>query len=192
MTGFIIFLLLVAVVVLAVLLLRSRSKPAAPVPVDPLRRDSRGIDPRKLKVGDVVHLDARDWLIRGSLAFDQDGFQWHEHLLDDANLRRWLSVEDDEELEVVVWSAIDGIADEPGAPTMTLEGRTYRLEERGRASFTATGTTGTAASGFMEYCDYADGDHRLSFERYGTGSWEAGLGVVVNERSLDIYPSSPA
>lgn len=192
MRGLLILILLVAVVVLAVIVIRGRTKPAASAPVDPLRRDSRGIDPRRLKVGDVVRLDGRDYLVRGTIELDQDGYRWQEHLLDDAEQRRWLSVEDDEELEIVMWTAIDGVADDPGAPTVTVEGRAYRLDERGRASFRATGTTGTAPEGTMEFCDYADGDHRLSFERYGSGSWEAGTGVLVNERELDIYPTTPA
>jgi hypothetical protein len=41
-------------------------------------------DPRRLKPGDVVRISAEpgDWVVRGTLAFDEDGYRWKEHLLD--------------------------------------------------------------------------------------------------------------
>lgn len=188
-------LLVVAAVVAVVVYLRKREAAAgtgtAPV-VDPLRKDSRGIDPRRIKVGDVVAHEGRDFLVRGTLAFDQDGFEWQEHHLDDTNVRRWLSVEDDEELEICLWEGVPGTDLQPGPTELTHAGVTYRRDEHGRARFTASGSTGTGPSGTVEYYDYAAGPQRLSFERYGTdGGWEVGLGHVVNERELDIYPTSP-
>lgn len=159
--------------------------------VDPLRKDSRGIDPRRLKVGDVIAHEGRDFLVRGTLAFDQDGFRWQEHHLDDASVRRWLSVEDDEELELCLWTAVDAPDLAPGAGELSWDGTTYVRKEQGRATFTASGSTGTGPSGTVEFVDYAAGAKRLSFERYGSaGDWEVGIGEVVNERALDIYPTT--
>ena len=188
------FLLVVAAVVAGIVWWTRRQAAAsaseAP-PVDPLRKDSRGIDPRKIKVGDVIAHEGRDFLVRGSLAFDQDGFVWHEHHLDDTTTRRWLSVEDDEELELCFWEAVTAPDLQPGAAELVHDGVTYRREEQGRATFTATGSTGTAPSGTMEYVDYEAGERRLSFERFGSsGDWEIGVGTVVNERTLDIYPTT--
>lgn len=169
---------------------QAATAPSGP-PVDPLRKDSRGIDPRKIKVGDVVAHDGRDFLVRGTLDFDQDGFRWQEHHLDDASVRRWLSVEDDEELELCLWTAVEAPALTPGAGELTWDGTTYVRKEQGRATFTATGSTGTGPTGTVEYVDYAAGARRLSFERFGSaGDWEVGIGEVVNERSLDIYPTT--
>lgn len=164
---------------------------ATTAPVDPLRKDSRGIDPRKIKVGDVVAHEGRDFLVRGTLAFDQDGFVWQEHHLDDTITRRWLSVEDDEELELCLWESVNAPELQPGANELVHDGVTYRKDEQGRAMFTATGSTGTAPAGTAEFVDYEAGAKRLSFERFGTeGDWEIGVGEVVNERTLDIYPTS--
>ncbi len=187
-----IFVLLVVVVLLAVLLYRrsqQQKRPAAP-PTDPLRRDARGIDPRRLGVGDIVNHAGRDWVVRGTIEFDQDGFRWHEHLLDDASTRRWLSVEDNEELEIVLWEAATAPELEPGGQRVEHAGTEYTLDEHGRATFRAAGSTGTAPTGEVEYWDYTAGARRLSFERYGTGSWEVGVGTVLNENELDIYPAS--
>ena len=189
-----VFLLVIAAVVAAVWWYRKQQAAAAApaaAPVDPLRKDSRGIDPRRIKVGDVVAHEGRDFLVRGTLAFDQDGFVWHEHHLDDTTTRRWLSVEDDEELELCLWRSVTAPDLQPGAAEVTHDGVTYRREEQGRARFTASGSTGTAPTGTVEFVDYEAGDRRLSFERFGTeGDWEVGLGEVVNERALDIYPTT--
>lgn len=194
MRGILVVLVLVAVGVGIWWWLQQRKKAAAATAApaaDPLRKDSRGIDPRKIKVGDVVAHEGRDFLVRGTLEFDQDGFRWQEHHLDDTSVRRWLSVEDDEELEICLWTAIDAPELAPGAAELAWEGTTYVREEQGRASFTASGSTGTGPTGTVDYVDYAAGPKRLSFERYGTaGDWEVGIGEVVNERSLDIYPTT--
>ena len=67
---------------------------------------------------------------------------------------------------------------------------TYELEERGQANYTAEGSTGTAGGGKVEYADYSsDGDKALSFERFGAdASWEVGVGTVISEHLLDVYP----
>ena len=184
--------LLAAVIVLAIALARSRRTTEPQPAKDPLRRESPGgLDPRRLKPGDVVRQGARDWIVRGTLSFDQDGFEWQEHLLDDATTRRWLSVEDDEELEIVLWESVTAPELTPGPGSVEHGGVTYRLDEHGEATYKAEGSTGTPATGRVEYYDYTAGDRRLAFERYGTStsSWEVGTGVVINERELDIYPA---
>lgn len=192
--GLVLLLVLVAIGVAVYSWWRSRQAAEAattrPV-VDPLRRDSRGIDPRKIKVGDVVAHDGRDFLVRGTLALDEDGYAWQEHHLDDSDTRRWLSVEDDEELEIVLWERVDAPDLQPGPTDLTYEGTAFRRKEQGSARFTASGATGTAPSGTVEYADYSAGDRHLSFERFGSeGDWEIGIGRTVNERELDIYPTS--
>ena len=76
---------------------------------------------------------------------------------------------------------------------MAHEGKAYRRDERGRARYSSTGTTGTAPSGEMEYADYLpsnSGPARLSFERFSAGgSWEVSLGHVVQLESLTILHS---
>ena len=146
-----------------------------------------------LKLGDVVNHDGADWIVEGTIRLNQDGFAWQEHRLVDGERSLWLSVEDDEGLEVVVWERAPETGLEPGAEQLSHEGVSYELEERGRADFTAEGSTATATSGRAEFVDYSAGDKRLSFERYGEDAgWEVGLGIVISEHALDIYPSRGA
>ena len=150
----------------------------------PLRSDVRA-----LRVGDVVNHDGGDFIVEGTLRLEQGGFAWQEHRLVDGPRSLWLSVEDDEGLECVVWDRERAAGLEPGPQSLAHGGVTYALEERGRANFTAEGSTATAPSGQVEFADYAAGERRLSFERFGDDpSWEVGVGEVVSEHALDIYP----
>jgi hypothetical protein len=163
---------------------------------DPLADGPGVADPHRLKPGDVVQYDGRDWVVRGTLAYDEDGATWREHLLDgstaDGELRRWLSVEDTERgTELVLWDRVAGSDLTPDRPEVTVAGTTFRRDETGTAGFSATGTTGTAPAGTMHYADYVSGGPvRLGFERWSaTGSWEVSTGSVVALESLTILHS---
>jgi hypothetical protein len=145
---------------------------------------------RRLKVGDVIGYEARDFFVRGSLRFDQEGYTWAEHLISDGEVQHWLSVEDDEGITVVLWQRVgrgelDG---EPGSPTVHHDQISFALHEDGEASFVAEGTTGTAPSGTARYADYRGPEGRLlSCERFGE-SWEVSVGREVLPRTLDVFP----
>jgi len=164
------------------------ARPPPPPRTDPFATDAGRPDPRRLKVGDVVGFEGRDYIVRGTIRLDQSGFVWAEHLLDDTRERVWLSVEDDEGLELCLWGRLTGSPLEPGPANLSHDGAEYRRHERGEATFTSEGTTGTAPTGRMEYVDYRSGDHRLSFERFGATTWEVSQGRVVGERELTLYP----
>jgi len=127
------------------------------------------------------------------MRFDEEGVRWDEHLLEDAVSGRklWLSVEDDDGLEVAVYERVTGADLSPDAAEVTHAGTTFRRDERGRASYRVE-RVGDAAgeSGTMEYADYAAGDRLLAFERYGTGSWEVSEGRRISEHILDVYARS--
>ncbi|MEV5765973.1 DUF4178 domain-containing protein [Micromonospora sp. NPDC049460] len=184
------------VVVAVVALRRGRSRPQRPKdPGDPLRdRDADALrgDPRRLKPGDIVEIRGTSYAVRGSIRLVEGGWSWAEHLLDDAaGVRRWLSVEEDPELELVLWAAEPGATVTPGAPTIDFAGRRYNWDESGQARYTATGTTGLDPTGTMRYHDYqAPGGARLSFEAYGEAGWEVALGEVLHRADVMIYPQA--
>ena len=196
MDALVVILLVIAGAVAVVLYRRytaeqeSRSQAVSAAPRDPLATESVRSDPRRITVGDVIRFDGRDFIVRGTIRFDQDGSQWQEHFLDDVEVKRWLSVEDDEGLEIGFWTALKGADLQPGPKTLEYGGKTYQLDEKGSARFTAAGTTGTGLSGRVEYYDYEAGDALLTFERYGDGDWEMATGRSVGEYELDIYPGS--
>ena len=192
----IVVLLLAAAAAAAVMRARSASAGARRGELPPVRSpedEQRALhgDVRKLAPGDAVAYDGTDFLIDRTIHLDEEGFAWKEHMLSDAISGRklWLSVEEDDGLEVAVWERLSGVDLEPGPATLTHDGVTYQRDERGRARFRVEQTGGaTAESGTMEYADYAAGEQLLAFERYGTGSWEVSAGRRLSEHVLDVYP----
>lgn len=170
---------------------RAPAGPAGPAPLAAGEAPAGApSDARTLKPGDVVNHEMRDYIVEGTLRLEQGGYRWAEHRLVDQGETIWLSVEDDEGLEIVVWDRRKGTGLEPGAQTITVDGVEYTLDERGRANFTSEGVTGMAPGGRLEYADYEAGDKRLAFERgEGEESWEVSVGEVIAEARLDIYPS---
>ncbi len=146
-----------------------------------------------LRPRDVVAYHSADYLVRGSIRFDEGGYTWAEHLISDDRTQYWLGVENDEGLSVTLWQRIPAaeVDGEPGAKSLPHGEITYELQEQGEAGYEAEGTTGTATSGTAGYADYrGPGGELLSCERFGR-SWEISLGEAKLPRAFDIYPRSP-
>ncbi|WP_285759558.1 DUF4178 domain-containing protein [Nocardiopsis ansamitocini] len=193
--------LIVGVVVGVVVYLLGRSKkatvpaPATPqpkAPADPFAEvgGTEG-DPRSLKAGDMVDFGVERSWIRGSLRLSEGGSVWSEHFLEVEGGRRWLSVEEDPDVQLVMWTGRPDLDLVPGPKRLEVDGVQYGLSERGTASYRSEGTTGLRERGGMDYADYKSRDgHHLSFERFDHGSWEASLGTSVAPGSFTIYPGS--
>ena len=195
MEALIVIAVLVVVAGGAVAVARSRRPPRAALPERSPADDQRSLhgDVRRLGPGDVVNYEGTDFIVDRTMRFDEEGFTWDEHLLEDAVSGRklWLSVEDDDGLEVAVYERVEGSDLTPDAAEVAHAGTTYRRDERGRATFrTERVGTPTGESGTVEYADYTAGDQLLAFERYGTGSWEVSQGRRISEHVLDVYPRS--
>ena len=192
-------LILVALIVLIVVLRGRRSDAhraeSAPAPRDPFASVGEVAgDPRALKAGDMVEYLGVRYFVRGSLRLREGGFRWDEHLLEadtTAGRKVWVSVEEDPDLEVVLWNEVDVGDLVPDRSTITFDGVEYRRDEHGSAEYRSEGTTGLGDSGQVEYADYeASGGRYLSFERFGGGPWEAGVGERVPRGTMTIYPGS--
>lgn len=190
-------LVLIAVIVLIVVMRRRTTEPAPPpaAPADPFSpaADVAG-DPRSIKAGDMIEYLGVRYFVRGSVRLREGGFTWSEHLLDAdtiAGTKVWVSVEEDPDLEVVWWTEHELGDLAPDQRDLTLDGVEYRREEHGTADYRTEGTTGLGQTGQVEYVDYeGPGGRYLSFERYGGGAWEAGLGERVPTGTMTIYPAS--
>lgn len=184
-------LALIALVVwLAIRRSRPAPRPSPAAPSDPLTTHEGVTDVRTLRPGDMVDYRGVLYFVRGSLRLTEGGYSWDEHFLDDARGQRcWISVEQDPDLEVVLWQE-SAEAIEPGGEEMTIGGVRYRLEERGNARYRSEGTTTLAEQGSVEYVDYAgEGERALGFERFDGGKWESGIGEAVVLSALRVYPA---
>jgi uncharacterized protein DUF4178 len=197
MTELLLALLVIAVLALVVVLVLRRrqeaSRTSRPGRVDPLANEPDIYDPHKIGVGDIVTYAGIDHVVRGTIVLTEGGMTWREHLLDGSTGRRWLTVEDDEgELEMTLWMRREGTGLTPDGDVI-LDDKVHRQIERGRASYTAEGTTGTPPSGTVDYADYAtaDGTGMIAFERWAaTQSWEVSTGRAVSRGELTVYHSA--
>ncbi|MGY1616840.1 DUF4178 domain-containing protein [Geodermatophilus sp. SYSU D00691] len=197
MTEVLLVVLALAVVIgVVVVVLRARRARSAPPPrrVDPLADQPELYDPHKIGPGDVITYAGIDHVVRGTITLEEGGVTWREHLLDGSTGRRWLTVEDDEgDLEMTLWMRREGTNLTPDGDVV-LDDRVHRQVERGRARYTAEGTTGTAPSGVMDYADYktVDGTGLIAFERWAeTQSWEVSTGRAVSLGELIVYHRTP-
>lgn len=182
--------------VIAALALRQarRRRPVpTPPPADPFHTgdtDALRGDPRKLAPGDIVEIRARSYAVRGSLRFTEGAWSWSEHLLDDAaGAKVWLSVEEDPDLKLALWTEVPSATVLPDGPVVDFDGRRYTRDETGQARYVGTGATGLNPTGTVRYADYAAPDGALlSFESYGeSGRWEVGRGERLHRADVMIY-----
>ena len=170
-----------------------RAAEAASQPEDPFKEGViSSSDPRKIKVGNRVDVFGVPRAVRGTVFLNEDGYRWCEHYLETTDGERvYLSVEEDADLVVVLWTEVDTTLS-PGARELNLDHYLYHLKERGTANYRAEGTTDLPVpSGNVKYFDYEGPDGRLlSFERFNNGKWEASTGMRVDPRVLTIYPTT--
>lgn len=189
-------LLIAAVVVLVVALRRPKTPRPGAARQDPFNvGDMQQYGPRALGPGAIISYGGVDYVLRGSVTYQQGPFVWWEHLLDGGEQPIWFSVEEDDgQLELAMWISRKDLALEPGGQHV-IDGVTYRESEHGHVSYTTEGTTGLPAGGEMDYVDYGSVDKTalLSFERWAPGMpWEVSTGKPVLTGELTVYPAPPA
>ncbi|BCJ27289.1 DUF4178 domain-containing protein [Actinocatenispora sera] len=197
MTTVIVALLVViaALLVVVIVLLRLRSRrpvAAPPIVTDPFADTETDVltgDPRRLTAGDTVEIRGTTWSVRGTLRFTEGGSRWSEHLLDDAHgARVWLSVEEDPDLLLALWTQVHGSELTPGPRVVHQDGARFVSDESGTADYRSEGSTGLATAGTMAYHDYTgDGDALLGFEKYGSGGWELARGQRLARRDVRVF-----
>ena len=103
--------LIAAAAALIYLFVRSRktaAPPPAPAPLrDPFADSGPQGDPRAIKVGDMLDIGIERVWVRGTLRLSEGGWQWAEHFVDEGGTgqRRWLSVEEDPDVRMVLWTS---------------------------------------------------------------------------------------
>ena len=138
----------VVIAVIAVRNMQGSARPGPAGPVDPFRQaeedaDALRGDPRKLAPGDIVEIRGVSYGVRGSLHFQEGDYRWAEHLLDDAaGTKRWISVEEDPDLELVLWTEVPGATVTPGPASIDFDGRRYASDESGSAHYTGSAPPG--------------------------------------------------
>jgi hypothetical protein len=155
---------------------------------------------RDLRVGDIVQYETRDYLVEGTLNYDEAGHRWTAGRLIDSGDEKWLIVgmekagTDTVRLTEIADIDISGYPPE----TMIAGGTRYNLDSRGTATAKASGQTDVIGSKGLD----PDSVHRCRWWRYeGTGgkclileqwgdAYRVLRGASIRMSDLELMPGS--
>jgi len=153
---------------------------------------------RNLRVGDVLTIDGRDFLVEGTIGYDEDGHRWTGARVVDGADCRWLVVG----IERVGSSPVrllthDAENEVSGYPpeTIVIGEQRYALEKRGTATCKLSGDLGTLGAGGdkVARCRWwlynGAGDDTLVLEQWGD-DFRTLRGKRVAPATIDLIPGS--
>lgn len=142
-----------------------------------------------LQIGDIMQYVDRDWVVEGRLTYEEDGDTWLEYMLQDGDDIRWLSVEEDDVVEVIFLEPNNQL-DIAGKLSQTLNfaDENYTLVNSGKANMSREGNIVRRKTQKCQYYDYeADNGKVLSIEFWGE-TLEVTVGEKINPRALNLFP----
>lgn len=134
--------------------------------------------------------------------YDEDGFQWFELEGETGGNKVWLTVEDDDELELSITlkkvsledvgltkEKIQSIGDNDDGQ-IEFDGQTYLFDDRGDAVFHRNGDL--MRSEKFTYWDFESSDESryITVERWSDGTFECHLSQPVRESQITIYSTT--
>lgn len=151
----------------------------------------RDVSLTTLRPGDVViHLDVT-YMVEQRITYHQQGFFWFDYRLDDgAGQAAWLSVADDDRLEVAFYHPVDDL-ELPFPPPESFEydGSTFTYDEGGVVDAKIDRGTGSETRTTVEAYDYESEDGRvLGIQRWNESEVEMAVGRSVRPVELDLLP----
>jgi len=181
-----IVLIIVVIAVLGVWLSRSSTPSAQPDTSSRLRQPSLF----DLLIGDIVQYDGRDWVVEGKLFYDDEGFTWLEYMLQDGDDIRWLSVEEDDLVEVALSHPVSSldINTLPPPQELEFEGDTYQCVESGSAQMRREGNLRRPNLERCRYYDYEGSDSKVLAVEDWDGDIEITAGKIIRPNSLTLLP----
>lgn len=142
-----------------------------------------------LQIGDIVEYMGRDWVIEGRLTYKEEGATWLEYMLQDNSDIRWLSVEEDDTVEVCFLEPNHtlNVADSP-PKQLNFEGETYKLVSSGLADMTQEGNILRRDTERCQYFDYQGSQGKVLCIEFWGGEIEVTMGEMINPKTLRLLP----
>ena len=142
-----------------------------------------------LQIGDIVQYMGVDWVVEGKLTYTVDEYSWLEYMLQDDNEIRWLSVDEDDTVEVALLEATDRLDISESPPQqLNFADENYKCVDSGVARMTRLGTIQRRKAQTCEYFDYKGSDDKVLSIEVWDGEIEVTVGYRINPRSLTILP----
>ena len=130
-------------------------------------------------------------MVEGRLDYQVGEYIWYEYLLQDGERIHWLSVDEDDRVEVALLEPTNQL-DFSGTPPkqLTFAGETYQCVDSGIASMPRIGTTLHRGAERCRYFDYEGSNPNvLSIEEWD-GRMEVTVGQRINPRMLTLLPGT--
>lgn len=154
---------------------------------------------RDLKVNDVVVLDGKDYLVEGTIGYDEDGHRWGGARVVDGKDVRWLVVGIERTgaapVRMLTQDTDNPVSGYPPEVIVIGELR-YKLDKRGTATCKMNGDVGALSDkkdGAVDRCRWwlysAAGDDTLVLEEW-SGEKRMLRGKKVSIETIDLIPGS--
>ncbi len=142
-----------------------------------------------IQVGDIICYKGDNWIVEGRVIYDGGGFNWIEYLLLNEDKICWLSIEQDDLIEVLWFEPINALTVNTNPPSeLDFNGNLYKCVESGKATIKYEGNTHNKQEPSCTYYDYeSENNQVLAIEIWGN-EIEIMAGEKINPRSLDILP----
>jgi hypothetical protein len=158
---------------------------------------------RDLRVGDVLTIDSKDFIVEGAISYDEDGHRWVAGRCVDAADTRWVMVG----LERTGTSSTRLLTEDESTqisgypPEALVIGETrYALDKRGTATCQLKGDVGPLGAlakdrpdGHTERCRWwlygAPGDDTMVVEQWGS-DYRVLRGKKVGDSTIELMPGS--
>jgi Domain of unknown function (DUF4178) len=142
-----------------------------------------------LEIGDIIQHLGIDWVVEGKLTYKVGAYSWFEYLLQNDEKIAWLSVEEDDIVEVALLEPTNQLdISEIPPQELNFAGEVYKLEDSGTAKMTRTGLTMRRTAEKCQYFDYEGNDKKVLSIEIWDGDIEVSIGEKISPRSLTILP----
>lgn len=142
-----------------------------------------------LQVGDIVQYQDSDWVVEGQLTFNENGYIWLDYILRDQDFVRWLSVEEEDRVEVCWMEPISDLEISRIPPkSLTYAGQTYQMDSSGTARMSQLGAVLNKQGQTCNYYDYSGPDDRVLSVEVWDGDVEITVGRKIRPSSLTFLP----
>ncbi|PSO56958.1 MAG: DUF4178 domain-containing protein [Cyanobacteria bacterium QH_8_48_120] len=144
-----------------------------------------------LQIGDIVQYMDADWVVEGKLTYEEDGFSWYEYMLQDGDRIRWLSVEEDDLVEVA-WLEATNSLDVSSHPPQQINfaGDSYRCMDSGVAQMTRKGNVQRRKAQQCRFFDYEAAEGKVLSVEDWNGEIEVTVGQRIRPSDLSLLPGS--
>lgn len=144
-----------------------------------------------MQVGDIVSVEDVDYEIQAVIKFNDHGWKWVEYKLKDARTTYWLSVEQDDDIEISLFEEVVAVTKEI-PDKIDYKGTMYYMQEGSDAKVEDfTGKINIVRGEEVDYYEYCDEDDEklLSIEIWN-GEIEMSVGRWIEDFNVEIFPGS--